>query len=52
MIQNQGEVALIIEGNGEDWKFVEYTNPKRRRSFEEGEVRNAYLSHSKMGTTF
>ena len=46
MIQNQGEIALIIEGNGEDWKFVEYTKPKRYRNFEEGEVRNAYLSQT------
>jgi hypothetical protein len=52
LIQNQGEVALIIEGNGEDWKFVKYTNPKRRRIFEEGEVRNAYLSQTMSNKTF
>ena len=44
MIQNQGEIALILEGNKDEMRFVEYTIPKRRRIFEEGEVRNAYLS--------
>ena len=52
MIQSQGEMALIIEGNGEDWKFVEYTNPKRHRIFEEGEVRNAYLSQTMSSKMF
>src|SRR6202789_280427 len=45
-------MALIIEGNGEDWKFVEYTNPKRHRIFEEGEVRNAYLSQTMSSKMF
>ena len=45
-------MALIIEGIGEDWKFVKYTNPKRHRIFEEGEVRNAYLSQTMSSKMF
>ena len=46
MIQDQGEAAFIIEGNEKDWKFVGYTNPKREKMFEEGEIRNAFLSQT------
>ena len=44
-------MALIIEGNGNDWKFVEYTIPKRCRIFE-GEIRNAYLSQTMSNKAF
>ena len=45
-------MALIIEGNGNDWKFVKYTILKRRRTFEEGEIRNAYLSQTMSNKAF
>ena len=44
MIQDQGENAFIIEGNETNWKITEYTQPKRNKLFEEGEIRNAFLS--------
>ena len=39
-----GEVALIIEGDGETMKIVSYTVLRRSEKFKEGEVRNAFLS--------
>ena len=52
MIQNQGEKAFIIEGNEKDWKFVGYTSPKREMVFEDGELRNAFLSQAMSNKQF
>ena len=41
-----GEVALVVEQEGEKAKIVEYTLPKDGESFGVGEVRNAFLSQS------
>jgi hypothetical protein len=39
-----GEVALIIEKDGDTMKIVNYTIPRRGENFESGEIRNAFLS--------
>src|SRR5271156_2720245 len=41
---NCGEVALVVERDGEAIKFVSYTLPRRGENFEEGELRNAFLA--------
>src|SRR5271170_5331815 len=41
---NCGEVALVVERDGEAIKFVSYTLPRRGEDFEEGELRNAFLA--------
>jgi len=46
LISDQGESAFIIEFNNEEGKFTEYTQPKRGKVFEEGEIRNAYLAQT------
>ena len=43
---NCGEVALVVEQDGEATKIVSYTLPRRGEVFEEGEVRNAFLSQA------
>ena len=43
---NCGEVALVVERDGEAIKFVSYTLPRRGDNFEEGELRNAFLAQS------
>jgi hypothetical protein len=46
LIADQGENAFIIEGNETDWKITGYTQPRRNDVFEEGEIRNAFLSQT------
>src|SRR5271154_2688597 len=41
---NCGEVALVVERDGEAIKFVSYTLPRRGENFEEGELRNVFLA--------
>src|SRR5271168_574510 len=45
-MRNCGEVALVVEQQDEKAKIVGYTLPKRGEVFEDGEVRNAFLSQS------
>ena len=40
------EVALLVEQEEENLKIVGYTLPRVGEDFEEGEVRNAFLSQS------
>ena len=46
MILDQGESAFIIEFNDQEGKITGYTQPKRGKVFEEGEIRNAYLAQT------
>lgn len=46
MILDQGESAFIIEFNGQEGKFTGYTQPRKGKIFEEGEIRNAYLAQN------
>ena len=41
-----GEVALVVEHDGEKSKIVGYSLPRNEGSFGEGEVRNAFLAQS------
>ena len=41
---NCGEVALVVEQDGDATKFVSYTLPRWGNNFEDGEIRNAFLS--------
>jgi RNase H-like domain found in reverse transcriptase len=43
---NCGEVALVVEQDGDAFKIVSYTLPRRSEKFEIGEVRNAFLSQT------
>ena len=43
---NCGEVALAVEQDGDVTKFVSYTLPRWGNSFEDGEIRNAFLSQA------
>ena len=45
-MESQGESAFIIEDSGQGLKFVGYTQPKRGKIFEDGEIRNAYLAQT------
>ena len=44
---NCGEVALVVEQDGDATKFVSYTLPRQGNNFEDREIRNAL---SKPGT--
>ena len=46
MIEDQGESAFIIEFDEQEGKITGYTQPRRGRRFEEGEMRNAYLAQT------
>ena len=46
MIDNQGELALIVEGSNDQYKFTGYCLPKQGKSFENDEVRNVFLAQS------
>ena len=46
LIQDQGESAFILEIDEQGGKFIGYTQPKKGRRFEEGELRNAYLAQT------
>ena len=46
MIEDQGESAFIIEFDKQEGKITGYTQPRRGRKFEEGEMRNAYLAQN------
>ena len=39
-----GEVALVVEQDGDATKFVSYTLPRQGNNFVDGEIRNAFLS--------
>ena len=41
---NCGKVALVVEQDGDATKFVSYTLPRWGNNFEDGEIRNAFLS--------
>src|SRR5271156_2669541 len=51
-ITNSGEVALILEQAGDITKIVGYTLPRRGEDFDEGEIRNAFLSQAMDGSQF
>ena len=39
-----GEVALVVEQDGDVTKFVSYALPRQGNNFVDGEIRNAFLS--------
>ena len=43
---NCREVALVVEQDGDVTKFVSYTLPRWGNNFEDGEIRNAFLSQT------
>ena len=43
---NCREVALVVEQDGDVTKFVSYTLPRQGNSFEDQEIRNAFLSQA------
>ena len=52
MISDQGETAFIIENSDQGWKIAGYTQPRRGKVFEEGEIRNAYLAQTMSNEKF
>ena len=46
MIEDQGEIALILEQEGDQCKIVKYALPKKGENFQENEVRNVYLAQT------
>jgi hypothetical protein len=46
LIGDQGELALIVEGGNDQYKFTGYCLPKRGSSFDNDEVRNVFLAQS------
>ena len=46
MIGDQGELAVIVEGDGDQFKFTGYCLPKQNGKFENDEVRDVYLAQS------
>src|SRR5271169_1013421 len=52
LIGDQGEAAFILEGSGDDWKFVGYTLPRKGKVFQDGEVRNAFLAQAMESKNF
>jgi hypothetical protein len=46
LIDDQGEAAFIIEQDGETFKITGYTLPRRGKTFQEGEIRNAFLARA------
>ena len=43
---NCREIALVVEQDGNATKFVSYTLPRWGNSFEDGEIRNTFLSQA------
>ena len=52
MIEDQGELAFILEQVDDDCKIVAYTAPKRGENFQDGEVRNAFLAQAMSNKVF
>ena len=46
LIEDQGEIALIIENANDECKIVKYALPKENKIFQGGEVRNAFLAQT------
>ena len=46
LIEDQEEVALIIEGQGDAWKITGYMVPRKGQTFEQNEIRNMYLAQA------
>ena len=46
MISDQGELAVQIEGSGDQWKITGYCLPKHEDSFQNDEVRNVFLAQT------
>src|SRR6202789_3850754 len=46
LIEDQGEAALILEQEDDKCKIVGYTLPRESESFQDGEVRNAFLAQT------
>ena len=46
MISDQGELAVRIEGSGDQWKITGYCLPKHEDSFQNDEVRNVFLAQT------
>ena len=52
LMGDQGEVAFMIEGSREDWKFMGYTVPQKGKTFEDGELQNVFLAESMTNREF
>src|SRR5271169_6392211 len=50
LMGDHGEAAFVIEQDGDSIKFVGYTLPKHGTTFENGEIRNAFLAQA-MGSS-
>ena len=46
MIEDHGEIAIVVEEDDGEAKIVSYTLPRREENFEDGEVRNAFLAQT------
>ena len=45
-MEDQGELAVILEGENDQWKITGYAFPKENEHFQDDEVRNIFLSQS------
>ena len=52
LINDQGEIALVLEREETKCKIVGYTLPKAEKSFENTEIRNTYLAQSMGNVVF
>jgi hypothetical protein len=52
LINDQGEVAVILEDDDDQCKIVGYTLPKSGESFQVGEVRDAFLAQTMENPNF
>jgi hypothetical protein len=52
LIDDQGEIALVLEGEEDECKIVGYALPKINKNFENIEVRNAFLAQAMEGQMF
>ena len=46
MINNQGELAVILEGDNDRLKIVGYASPRKGKCFQDNEIRNVFLTQT------
>ena len=52
MIGDHGELAMLVDGDNDQYKFTGYCLPKQGNVFQENEVRNIFLAQSMEGPVY
>ena len=49
---SQGELAVSLEGSGDQWKITGYVLPRGKEKFESNEIKNVFLSQTMLAPVY